>query len=263
MIYHQPRNSQGNYNYNAYTYTNHQFTPHFHKNAELMVALQGSFAASVNGKSFTVRAGQMVMVLPNQIHALQVRPSSKIWVVVFSQEYVPLFMQQLRGMQGNTPVFTPSSEIFSLVLEKMIQKQPNLLMKKACLYGVCDNFLSSVTLEPRREQSDFLIGPLLDWISQHYTEDITLKQAAQVFGYEYHYLSRLLSQNYGISFSQLLADYRLEHAMELLRTTALPISEILLCSGFQSIRNFNRLFKLRTGMSPNAYRQIDKPIDMG
>ena len=83
----------------------------------------------------------------------------------------------------------------------------------------------------------------------------TLKQAAALFGYEYPYLSRLLNRNFAISFTELLAGYRVEHALRLLQETALPITDIAERSGFQSIRSFNLSFKKYTGQTPAYYRK--------
>ena len=121
----------------------------------------------------------------------------------------------------------------------------------------CDEYLSQVPLEVRQDKSTFLVGQLLDWISVNYTEDISLKMAAELFGYEYHYLSRLLNRNYAISFTELLSSYRVEHAEKLLRETSLPATRIAELSGFQSIRSFNLTFKKLTGKTPNDYRSND------
>ena len=86
---------------------------------------------------------------------------------------------------------------------------------------------------------------MLDTIALHYNENISLKTLAEEFGYEYHYLSRLLNKGYGINFNQLLNNYRVEAATELLQTTKLTITEIAEKSGFQSIRNFNLVFKYK------------------
>ena len=127
-------------------------------------------------------------------------------------------------------------------------------MKKACFYAVCSEYLEKTELEERRDKSDFLMGELLDYIAVHYTENLNLKLLAEKFGYEYHYLSRLLSKNYNINFKELLNRYRMEKALELLQETDMSITEVAMKSGFQSIRNFNLIFKQSTGVSPNEYK---------
>ena len=254
MIFHQRFNSQSNFNYNRFTYTDWEYAPHFHKNQELILVLKGTISVTVNGRQQQASEGEMVLILSNQIHAFSVPKEAKIWVAVFSKEYVPLFAAAIKGQQGVSSVFQPGNALRSMVQEHLIQSDGSRMMKKACFYGICDTYLQSVALEPRPDKTSFLVGNLLDWIAENYTKDISLKMAAEVFGYEYHYLSRLLNKSYGIRFVNLLNGYRVEHAAQLLRSTQLPISEIALQSGFQSLRSFNQVFMEQTGVTPNTLR---------
>ena len=74
-------------------------------------------------------------------------------------------------------------------------------MKKACFYAACDQFIKKIPMHERKEKNDDLICQIIDHIELHFTEDITLSSVAESFGYEYHYLSRILNQKYNISFS--------------------------------------------------------------
>lgn len=254
MIYHQPGNSLGNYNYNAYTYTKTDYAPHFHKNMELMVVLEGAVSVTVDGVRRIVNSGQLVLVLPNQIHSFALCTGAKLWVAVFSGDYVPQFTHDVNGKRGSDFVFEAPDAVLTLLQENLISNDGTLLMKKACFYAACDAYLRSVSLEPRPEKRGFIVGEILDWISQNYTEDISLKQAAEVFGYEYHYLSRLLNRGYRIRFVDLLNSYRVERARELLRSTDLGVMQIMSHSGFQSMRSMNLVFKKVTGVTPVEYR---------
>lgn len=52
---------------------------------------------------------------------------------------------------------------------------------------------------------------------------------------------------------------RLQHAMDLLRTSALSMIEVAESSGFQSLSTFNKQFKQQIGLSPREYRRgIDR-----
>ena len=85
-------------------------------------------------------------------------------------------------------------------------------------------------------------------------KNISLKAIARDFGYEYHYFSRLLSREYGISFKQLINNYRVESAVHLLESGEYSITEIAAKSGFQSIRSFNHVFKKHMGCAPKEYK---------
>ena len=141
-----------------------------------------------------------------------------------------------------------------MVYTHLILREGSHLMKKACFYAVCDQFLQSTTLTERQNENDALICQVLDYVAAHYREPLSLSEVAGVFGYEYHYFSRILNRGYGINFSHLVNEYRIDRALHLLEESDMPISEIAAESGFQSIRNFNHLFKKYIGKSPGQYR---------
>ena len=143
-----------------------------------------------------------------------------------------------------------------MVLANLILGDSSLMMKKACFYAVCDRYLSTVPLVERERGSEELICRILDYVSEHYREPLNLSEIASVFGYEYHYLSRILNRSYGINFSKLLNEYRIDHALRLLEEGRLSMAEIASESGFQSIRSFNHVFLEATGHAPSAHHRV-------
>lgn len=253
MLLHQTANSQGNYNFNAYQYFNTGWSPHFHQNFELIYVQSGEISLTVSGKISTVRSGQYALILSNQIHAITPVGAVSYWIAVFSEQYVPLFARSVEGRCGVSSVFEGSEEVDLLLWHGLIGHDGSLMMKKACFYAVCDCFLRQIPLTERRTQSDERIGRILDFVAEHYRENITLSAVAAEFGYEYHYLSRLLHREYQIDFSRLVNEYRLNCALHLLEEGKLSMTEIASESGFQSLRNFNHIFLLATGHSPRSH----------
>ena len=151
---------------------------------------------TVNGISQRLEPGMMALVLTNQIHGFTPAPAAKFWVTVFSEEYVPLFAAEMKGKQGKTFVFAPSEAVTMLLKAKLIDQESSRLMRKACFYAVCEEYAASVDMEPRSNKTDFVVGRFLDYVAENYTKELSLRQLAQEFGYEYHYFSRLLSQQY-------------------------------------------------------------------
>ncbi len=254
MIYHQPHNSKGNYNYNFVSYKDTVYQPHFHRNYEFILCLAGEVTVSVSSKSTVLLPGQAALVLSNQIHSFDVSGKSEVWVAVFGEDYVPKFSSMIKGRQGETSFFTLSKPIFDMVETCLINKESGLLLRKGCFYAICDEFLKNIPLVQVKKDNDFIVGQMLDRIAERFSENISLKTLAEEFGYEYHYLSRLLNKGYGINFNKLLNSYRVEAANEMLQTTKISVTEIAQACGFQSIRNFNLVFKEMTGYTPSQVR---------
>lgn len=254
MIYYQEHNSLGNFNYNSFVYNGTKYMPHFHKNYELIHSLAGKMQVMVDGEETVLEEGGSVLVFPGQVHSFDIPRGNSAAVTVFSKEYISQFDSTVSGMCGESLIFFMSEETRMLYRKHIVDGEGSILMKKACFYAICDEFLTQISLCPRKEVSDHSAIEVLAWVSKHYAENITLADAADRFGYEYHYLSRLLNKTYRVGFSQLVNGYRIEKAIDLLTKTELPIAEIVSQSGFQSIRNFNLAFKSIVGKNPKDFR---------
>ena len=69
-----------------------------------------------------------------------------------------------------------------------------------------------------------------------------------------NHLSENFKQVTGINFVEYLAHIRFKTACDLLRNSNRRISEIAFAAGFQSLSQFNRIFKRLSGKSPTHYR---------
>lgn len=78
----------------------------------------------------------------------------------------------------------------------------------------------------------------------------TLAATARACDVSAAHLSRVFHQSTGITISEYLARFRVEHATELLRQRRQTVAEIAFASGFQSISQFNRTFKRIAGCTP-------------
>lgn len=71
------------------------------------------------------------------------------------------------------------------------------------------------------------------------------------------YLSRVFNEGFGKNFSEVVRDYRVEYAKELLkRNPSLTIYQVAELSGFSSDTTFSRTFKQMVGMTPNQFKML-------
>jgi AraC-like DNA-binding protein len=92
------------------------------------------------------------------------------------------------------------------------------------------------------------------FIREHLDEKISLIKVAKIVRISPTYLSEKFKEVTGRNFVEYVARARVEKSCELLRTTGARISEIAFASGFQSLSQFNRVFKKVCNQSPRAYR---------
>ncbi len=99
-----------------------------------------------------------------------------------------------------------------------------------------------------------LISKAKRYIQGHYSERISLDEAAQAVNASTRHFCKVFKSSTGITFTDYLARVRVEKAKHLLQNPHLRVSEIAFETGFESISQFNRSFKRITGHSPTQFR---------
>ena len=92
------------------------------------------------------------------------------------------------------------------------------------------------------------------FIEEHSGEELSLSKVAKAVNSSANHLSEKFKQVTSINFVDYVARARFDKARELLRNTKLRISEIAFAVGFQSLSQFNRVFRKLAGKSPTEYR---------
>ena len=127
MYFYQSVNFKSDH-FDTRVYENIEYAPHFHGNIEFSVMLEGAAVATVDGKDYRIEDGQFLLILPNQIHAYHTPAFSRIFISVFSADYIPAFAAELDGRIAACPVFP-----LSAVME-IYRKEPTLAQKS---YSSC------------------------------------------------------------------------------------------------------------------------------
>jgi AraC-like DNA-binding protein len=92
------------------------------------------------------------------------------------------------------------------------------------------------------------------FIHEHSDEQLSLTQVAREVNISPNHLSEKFKQVTGVNFVEYIARRRFEKARVLLLDPSLRVSEIAFAVGFQSLSQFNRVFKKLSGKSPTEYR---------
>ena len=92
------------------------------------------------------------------------------------------------------------------------------------------------------------------FIEEYSGEELSLRRVAKEVNIHPNYLSERFKQVTGMNFVEYVALTRFEKACKLLNDGGLPISDIAFAAGFQSLSQFNRVFKKLCGKSPTQFR---------
>lgn len=99
------------------------------------------------------------------------------------------------------------------------------------------------------------LNDVLQYLHQHWQEDISVAQlAAQVY-VSPNYLSRFFNKYLGTTITEYLLGLRMQAAVELLNNDLSSITEIAIKTGFPNASTFIRKFKQRYGVTPKQYQK--------
>jgi len=100
-----------------------------------------------------------------------------------------------------------------------------------------------------------IVEQIKQFIEERYSDsELTLYRVAERVERPEKYISQLFKEVTGVNLSDYLEKVRMEHAIELLRTSGQTVDEIAARVGYNSSHSFRRAFKRVTGVSPSSYR---------
>lgn len=98
----------------------------------------------------------------------------------------------------------------------------------------------------------------LNYIFESLTSDIRLSTAASLAYMSEASFSKYFKRAAGMTFSDMVKKLRIAHACRLLDSDETSISTVSAASGYNNLANFNRQFLSEMGMTPSAYRKLEK-----
>ncbi len=93
------------------------------------------------------------------------------------------------------------------------------------------------------------------YITEHLGEALSLGQVARAANTSAFYFCKVFKKAVGLTFTDYLARSRIERTKQLLLDPNMRVSEACYEAGFQSLSQFNRVFRRITGESPSCYRE--------
>ncbi|MEO1012726.1 MAG: AraC family transcriptional regulator [Bacteroidota bacterium] len=246
---------------------------HFHPEIELTLILQGTGIRYVGDSILPYSSGDLVMIgeyLPhhwvsdsfqeNPCHAIVIHFNRRVFEKIHEcSHFFPLFEASKRGIQ-----FRASDALIKLFLNFSKKSRANRL---ASLITILD-FLAidpggkvlskktySLSLKRKHgfERSERVIKYIL--------ENLHLRLTVNAVAGEAHLtpqsFCRWFKKTTGHSFVDFVHRSRTENVCQLLLTKDAPVAEIAFECGFESISQFNRVFKKLKGMTATAFRNSE------
>lgn len=121
------------------------------------------------------------------------------------------------------------------------------------------NEITDYIISKRNKVRDESIEGVFNEINNNYrSHDLSLEFIAQKYDYSVSYLSKVIKEETGMTFTKYIQELRFTYVKDMLVETDLPIKEIVYNAGYYDMSNFSRKFKTIVGVTPSQYREINK-----
>ncbi|MDF2540501.1 MAG: hypothetical protein K0S47_219 [Herbinix sp.] len=253
------------------------FPIHWHQEIEMIYVLEGLVYLEIDGRKITLHPRDIFLVNSCELHQLIMNTEgNKKFILQLDITAFGPYKDQIFYQRFQKPHLSPeaSNTISLFSLHTLLEKHVIELQKEweeqlpghelFILARVNDLAADIVRYAPmvaysteenikRLEQVERL-DRVFKYIEQNYASDITLAMAADETGLSISYFSRLFKEATGTKFVDYLNNYRVNQAMYLLQFGKMKIIDVAFSTGFNSVENFNRVFKKVSGCIPSEYR---------
>lgn len=253
-------------------------TQHLHADYEICFALDGSATFKGLKENIVVNKNEGVFFDSNEVHSISYNDKPMIGLFIqVSNHFLRDYLPELHNCSYQ-----------NVNLKEIIDKDKlNYLFSKAVLTAydyfadapnyrtntvmyiiellnyifVNDTYsnLSPRDIENKKKNAKRLIR-IAEYIDEHFQEQITLEDIANMEDITTTHLSHLFSSGFGVTFQDYLNERRFEYAIQLMKNSNQKIIEISYEAGFSDPKYLNKMFKKRFGLSPREFKKDDIPL---
>ena len=245
---------------------------HSHKEVEIMYVIDGKCIVELKKEGHLLKKGDFILLDAHVPHRLIVGANARCRMLNIEFTFMKKAdrLPSVRDLIKKNEVFAKfltlnkaylvlkdSDQIYhtlkNIVLEsdKKQDLMVHLLLSQLLIQ------LARMALESKEEdqQTNLYINQVLEFIHQHYDQDIQVKDIAEEVNLHPGYLHRIFRRIMQTSLMDYVNSFRMEKAKMLLGDTEIPIIEISQYVGINSSQYFSQVFKKYTGNTPVAYRR--------
>lgn len=258
---------------------------HSHNYVEMMYVLTGAVNHIIDGASYRLSEGQLLIMNRHVMHSIPASSPSDIAVnFIIPPEAISSHRfrgdESLRDLidqdrredgQSRFSIYDVRARsvteniIENLLMDTIFKSEPPDVIQRSVLRDCIALLFKYFELYPNsllHSSSELTDGdPVRKKIGayiQNSFRTATLTELSELLKMSPTYVSRRVNELYGTSFTELLKERRFTEAEQLLLNGDLPVNAIAEAVGYENTSFFHRIFRQQYGTSPSKWRKEKK-----
>ncbi|MBQ3583173.1 MAG: helix-turn-helix transcriptional regulator [Lachnospiraceae bacterium] len=247
---------------------------HWHKSIEINYVIRGDLKVTVNGDSRNVANGEFAFINANDVHQTDGKyPDAhvKYLVILFSNVFLKNYFSdyekyivEIERAEIKDSIKSQLERISEFIVSDDDLSELHIL---SALINILDTVFTKCSRQ--REQSDEIfvendnvnyVKNAIEYIKEHYMENISLGQVASVIGLTPSYFAKLFKIKTNRTFHTYLNDIRLRRALSDIENYDVTETEAAYNNGFPNVKSFIATFKRNYNCTPSQYIKENKKL---
>jgi len=247
---------------------------HCHPHYEIYIQLDGTRTYFIKDRIFIIKPGDVVFISPYIMHRTSSNDNKGFERILidFGIQFLESLYELCPNYDTNEILKEGFCVLSSDVLSNSYLKEISIRLvqeskrRDKCSEAIVRLLLGQILMIiDRLNQSKAIvcaadtksfnrISEIIAYIENNYTKKLTLEDISREYYISYHYLSHTFKDITGMSFTEYLNTVRIAKAREMIDKQLYPLNIISEKVGFGSYKQFGRIFKEITGVSPSQYK---------
>lgn len=226
--------------------------------------IEGKGVYIINNKKYSLTKGSAFIIPPDietTYIADELDPWEYSWIGFHGLKVKSMFEKAGYLVDDNYIITLEDSGEFASLIDKIVdleKRKPHseyyLLGYLYLLFATLIDYNGEGKVKKYENDSDVLYE-IINYIQDNYYKDIKIGEIAKKFGINRTYLSKLFKDKMDISPQKYLINYRLSHALILLKEPSLNTMTVSEMVGYKDYHHFLKIFKSRYKVTPKQYRK--------
>lgn len=229
--------------------------------------VKGSGLFKIGEESYSLKQGNVFLIEPRVLayyEADKEDPWEYVWIG-FNGTKAEHYISQIYT-KDIPPIFNYNGENnLESCIKKMLsysyeQNGRDIILQSYLykfIYLLINNIKNSNKI-PKEDATRKYVEDATFYISNNYSDDITINNIAKYVNITRGYLYRLFKKYLDSSPQKFLIDFRMERARELLKNSNFFIGDIARSVGYRDVLLFSKIFKKINGVTPTNFREDGK-----